>query len=221
MPKSYMDSVHTPLDMEKIRPYQDHILIRQYQNDKTSGGVYFPKDEKTACYFGKVIAVGSGIPNPKKGTVHPHLVKPGDFVIVMKYAGEDYVSPGENFKLVREEGIWAVIKGRLEDGVVEIKDLEPYGDRILARPRKCEKFFGTSIYVPNADPQTFMNHFEILKVGAGPIHWKVDKRIPQDVHPGQVVLARRYSGCDLEVAGEPLRIIEGADIFTVWEGELE
>lgn len=95
----------------KIRPLHDRVVIKRLkEEEKTKGGIFIPDTAKEKPVEAKVIAVGSGR-ILEDGTVRPLDVKPGDTVLLAKYAGSEIKIDGEEHVVLREEEILAVIDG--------------------------------------------------------------------------------------------------------------
>lgn len=96
----------------KFRPLHDRILIRPLpEEDKTAGGIIIPDTAKEKPAQGEVIAVGPG-PLDEKGKVQPLDVKRGDRVLYAKFAGTEVKMQGEDYLIVREADVLAVIEGQ-------------------------------------------------------------------------------------------------------------
>jgi chaperonin GroES len=94
----------------KIRPLHDRVLIKRLgEEDKSKGGIIIPDAAKEKPIQGKVIAVGKG-KTLKNGDVVPPDVKKGDKVLFGKYAGTEVKIDGEEYLLMREDDILAVIQ---------------------------------------------------------------------------------------------------------------
>ena len=63
------------------------------------------------AFNGKVVAVGKG-KIEKDGKVTPLDVKAGDTVLFGKYAGQEIKVDGEEYLIMREEEILAVVEGK-------------------------------------------------------------------------------------------------------------
>ena len=93
----------------KIRPLQDRIIVKRVQEEeKTKGGIIIPDTAKEKPIEGKVIAVGNGKVN-EDGSVRPLDVKAGDRILFSKYAGTDIKIDGEEYLILREDEVLAVI----------------------------------------------------------------------------------------------------------------
>jgi len=88
----------------KIKPLADRVLVEAAAaEDKTAGGIIIPDTAKEKPQKGTVVAVGPG----KKD--EPMTVKVGDNVLYGKYAGTEITIDGENYLIMRESDIVAVI----------------------------------------------------------------------------------------------------------------
>ena len=95
----------------KLRPLNDRVIIqRSGDEEKTAGGIYIPDTAKEKPVQGKVLAVGQG-KLKEDGTRTPLNVKEGDLVLYGKYSGTDVKFKDEEFLVLREEDILAVIEG--------------------------------------------------------------------------------------------------------------
>ena len=93
-----------------VRPLQDRILVKQLaEEEKTKGGIIIPDTAKEKPHQAKVVAVGKG-KKLEDGTVRPLDIKEGDTVLFEKYAGTTIKLNGEEYMIMREEEILAVIE---------------------------------------------------------------------------------------------------------------
>ena len=87
-----------------IKPLADRVLVKPAEaEEKTSSGIIIPDTAKEKPMEGEVIAVGCG----KKD--EPMTVKVGDKVLYGKYSGTEITYEGENYLIMRESDIYAVI----------------------------------------------------------------------------------------------------------------
>lgn len=87
-----------------IKPLADRVLIEAAAaEEKTAGGIIIPDTAKEKPQKGTVVAVGPG----KKD--EPMTVKVGDKVLYGKYAGTEITIDGENYLIMRESDIVAII----------------------------------------------------------------------------------------------------------------
>ncbi len=93
----------------KIRPLQDRILLRRVEEEeKTSGGIIIPDSAKEKPQEGIVIATGKGKVR-EDGKITPLGVATGDRVLFGKYSGTDVALDGEDYTIVREDDILAIV----------------------------------------------------------------------------------------------------------------
>ena len=96
----------------KVRPLHDRIIVERIEEDEQRvGGIIIPDTAKEKPQQGKVIAVGKGRIE-KDGKVTPLDVKAGDLILFGKYSGQEIKLDGEEFLIMREDEVLAVI----EDG---------------------------------------------------------------------------------------------------------
>ena len=93
-----------------IRPLHDRVVIERMEEEQTTpGGIVIPDTAKEKPHRGKVLAVGNGklLDN---GETRPLDVKVGDVVLFGKYAGTEVTIGDEDYLIMREEDILAVIE---------------------------------------------------------------------------------------------------------------
>lgn len=87
-----------------IKPLADRVLIAPSQaEEKTAGGIIIPDTAKEKPQRGEVVAVGPG----KKD--EPLTVKEGDTVLYGKFAGTEISIEGNDYLIMRESDIVAII----------------------------------------------------------------------------------------------------------------
>lgn len=92
-----------------LRPLGDRIVIELIEvEEKTAFGIVLPDSAKEKPQEGKVIAVSSGrvLDN---GTRVELDVKEGDRIIFSKYAGTEVKYEGNEYLILRESDVLAVI----------------------------------------------------------------------------------------------------------------
>jgi len=100
-----------------IRPLHDRVIVQRIEEgEQKVGGIIIPDSAKEKPQQGKVIAVGKGKVE-KDGKVTPLDVKEGDTVLFGKYSGQEIKLDGEDYLIMREDEVLAVI----EDGASETK----------------------------------------------------------------------------------------------------
>lgn len=93
-----------------IRPLNDRILLKRIEAEqKTAGGILIPDNAKEKPIEGKVVAVGNGkiLDN---GARQSSTLKVGDKVLFGKWSGNEIKIEGEEFLLIKEDEILAVIE---------------------------------------------------------------------------------------------------------------
>lgn len=92
-----------------LRPLGDRVVIELVEaEEKTSSGIVLPGSAQEKPQEGKVIAVGAGalLDNGQRGEME---VKEGDRIIFSKYAGTEVKSDGNEYLILRESDILAVL----------------------------------------------------------------------------------------------------------------
>jgi len=93
-----------------IKPLGDRVLVRPMKEQEVKkGGIIIPDTAKEKPQEGKVISVGTGKLDDS-GKVIPFNVKKGDKVLLPKYGGTEVKIDDEDYQIVREEDILAVIE---------------------------------------------------------------------------------------------------------------
>jgi len=88
----------------KLQPLEDRVLVKPAAaEEKTSSGIIIPDTAKEKPQKGTVVAVGKG----KKD--EPMTVKNGDLVLYGKYSGTEITIDGEEYLIMREADIYAII----------------------------------------------------------------------------------------------------------------
>ncbi|MBX4188345.1 MAG: co-chaperone GroES [Candidatus Doudnabacteria bacterium] len=94
-----------------IVPLGDKILVKPLDRneEKTESGIYLPETaKKEKPEQGKVVAVGEG--RFEDGKRIPPQVKIGDMVIFSKYGYDEVKINDEEYFILKEENILAIIK---------------------------------------------------------------------------------------------------------------
>ena len=93
----------------KIKPLSDRVLVEPVKEDEVSeGGIIIPDSAKEKPQEGKVVAVGTGKID-ENGKIIPFNVKKGDLVLMPKYGGTEVKIDGNEYQIMREDDILAVI----------------------------------------------------------------------------------------------------------------
>ena len=92
-----------------IRPLGDRVVIKVSEGDmKTASGIVLPDTAKEKPQEGEVVAVGTG-KMLDNGTRAQMEVKTGDKVIFSKSSGSEVKVDEQNYLIVRESDILAVL----------------------------------------------------------------------------------------------------------------
>ncbi|MGD8976947.1 MAG: co-chaperone GroES [Gammaproteobacteria bacterium] len=95
----------------KIRPLHDRVVIKRTEEERMSpGGIVIPDTATEKPIKGEVVAVGKG-KILEGGDVRPLDLKQGDKVLFGKYSGTEVKVEGEDFLVMREDDVMAVIEG--------------------------------------------------------------------------------------------------------------
>ncbi len=95
----------------KIRPLGDKVLIKRIEAEsKTAGGIVLPDTAKEKPRRGRVVAVGDGKLLDTGERARPQLKK-GEEVLFTSYAGTEVKVSGEEFLIMDESDILAVVEG--------------------------------------------------------------------------------------------------------------
>ncbi len=96
--------------MARIKPLGDRILIKRLEAEgKTAGGIVLPDTAKEKPKQGKVVTLGEGR-ETKSGETVPFQVKKGNIVLFGSFAGTEVTIDGEEYLLISEDEILAIIK---------------------------------------------------------------------------------------------------------------
>lgn len=92
-----------------IKPLGDRIIIKVVESEETTkSGIVLPGTAKEKPMQGEVLAVGSG--EMVDGKKIPLELKVGDKVIYSKYAGTEVKMDGNEYLILRQSDVLAVIE---------------------------------------------------------------------------------------------------------------
>jgi chaperonin GroES len=92
-----------------LKPLADRVIVKPSQADEmTKGGLFVPDTAKEKPVWGEVVAVGPGR-TTEDGKHIPMEVKKGDKVLYGKYSGTEVTVSGEEFLIMRESDIFAIM----------------------------------------------------------------------------------------------------------------
>ena len=94
----------------KLVPLGDRVVLKQYEaEEKTKSGIILARKTQEKPQEAEVIAVGpGGVVDGKEVTMQ---VKAGDKVIYSKYSGNEVKLGDEEYIIVRQNDILAVVEG--------------------------------------------------------------------------------------------------------------
>jgi chaperonin GroES len=96
--------------MAKVRPLGDRILVKRLEEEEVmKGGIIIPDTAKEKPQRGEVIAVGLGRLD-EEGKRLPLDVQVGDVILFGKYAGSEVTIDDDEYLIMREEDVLAVIE---------------------------------------------------------------------------------------------------------------
>ncbi len=94
-----------------VRPLHDRVLVKRLEQEtKSAGGIVIPDSAAEKPIRGEVVAVGQG-KVLEDGKVRALDVKKGDKVLFGKYSGTEIKIEGNEYLVMREDDIMAVIEG--------------------------------------------------------------------------------------------------------------
>jgi chaperonin GroES len=94
-----------------VRPLHDRIIVQRIEEgEQKVGGIIIPDSAKEKPQQGKVIAVGAGKVKDDGKRVALD-VKAGDTILFGKYSGQEIKLDGEEYLIMREDEVLAVIDG--------------------------------------------------------------------------------------------------------------
>ena len=92
-----------------INPLGDRIVVKPMEaEEKTKGGIILPDTAKEKPVEGTVVAAGPGRISDD-GKVITMQIKKGDKVLYGKYSGSEVTVEGEDYLIMRESDIFAII----------------------------------------------------------------------------------------------------------------
>ena len=93
----------------KIKPLADRVVVQpDAAEEKSEGGIILPDTVQEKPQKGKIVALGAGKISDSGELIKPE-VKVGDKVLYGKYSGNEISLDGEEYLIMRESDILAVI----------------------------------------------------------------------------------------------------------------
>lgn len=97
------------LNVSTVSPLRDRVFLKASKaEEKTTGGILLPDTAQEKPQIGTVVSVGPGTRN-KDGSYLPMDIQVNDKVLYSKFAGTDLKLGNEDYVLVREQDILAII----------------------------------------------------------------------------------------------------------------
>ena len=94
---------------KKVNPLSDRVVVKPLDEDEQMrGGLYIPDTAKEKPSQGEIVAVGPGKLSDD-GTRLDMDVSMGDKVLYGKYSGTDVTLEGEEYLILRESDILAIV----------------------------------------------------------------------------------------------------------------
>jgi chaperonin GroES len=94
---------------DKIQPLADRVVVQALEDgEQMRGGLYIPDTAKEKPMQGTIVAVGPGKLSDENERIAPD-VQVGQTVLYGKYSGTEVSVDGEDFLILRESDILAII----------------------------------------------------------------------------------------------------------------
>lgn len=96
-----------------IKPLSDKVVLKLLDpKEKTSGGIFLPDEAQEETHMAEVIAVGEGRFSESGQLIKPSVKKGQKVLIKGKWAGENVLVDGIEYKIVVDSDILAVIEDK-------------------------------------------------------------------------------------------------------------
>jgi chaperonin GroES len=96
-------------EWKMIKPLQDRVVLKMIENEETTkSGIILSSGAKEKPQVAEIIEVGPG--GEIDGKPVKMYVKKGDKVIVSKYAGTEVKIDGEEYIIVKQDDILAIVE---------------------------------------------------------------------------------------------------------------
>jgi chaperonin GroES len=95
-----------------VTPLHDRLIVQSVEDgEQTIGGIIVPDSAKEKPQRGKVLAVGLGKVREDGSRQQPD-VKDGDTILFGKYSGQEITIDGEDYLIMREDDVLAIIDSK-------------------------------------------------------------------------------------------------------------
>ena len=98
-----------------LKPFDARVVVKKpKREEKTESGILLPDNvnEQGQTAIGEVLAVGPGSRNMMNGEVMPMPIEVGETILYTKFGGTEVIHNGEEFILMAEKDIIAVIEDK-------------------------------------------------------------------------------------------------------------
>jgi chaperonin GroES len=93
----------------QVKPLADRVIVKPFEEQEMKkGGIIIPDTAKEKPMEGEIVEVGPGRLNEEGKRIDPE-VKKGDRVLYGKYSGTEVSIEGEEYLIMRESDIYAII----------------------------------------------------------------------------------------------------------------
>jgi len=93
----------------KIKPLADRVVVKPAPAEEmTASGIIIPDTAKEKPMQGEIVAAGKG-KTSDEGKFVPMELKVGDKVLYGKYSGTEVTIEGEDYLIMRESDVYAII----------------------------------------------------------------------------------------------------------------
>ena len=96
-----------------LKPFDARVIVKKPERqEQTASGIILPDtvNEQGQTAIGEVIAVGPGSRNMMSGEVMPMQIEVGETILYTKFGGTEVIHNGEEFILMAEKDVIAVIE---------------------------------------------------------------------------------------------------------------
>ena len=91
-----------------VKPLADRVIVQPMESETMKGGIIIPDTAKEKPQQGKIVAVGPGKVSETGERVAPE-VKKNDVVLYGKYAGTEVTVEGNDYLILRESDVLAIL----------------------------------------------------------------------------------------------------------------
>jgi len=230
-------AVYQPLDSksrvpfdepERISVKNDGLLLRLLRQERTASGLHIAyagggepdaSGQQVECRIGQVAALpGPGEWTTETGERIPWTLdcEPGDYLVIMGYAGRMFGQDGEQYRFVNEGSVWAKVTIRDAESLA-VEAVEPVTDHVLVRRDEDEARRAGILILPH-EKQVPTEIVTVERIGPGWRFWETGTKIPppSGLVPGARAVMDRYAGANIRMAdGSTLRLAQFRNFLAV------